>query len=161
METLEIRRMTDSDIDTVWQMERDLFAMAWPKTSFLFDVGDRRVSYPIVGIEDGQIAGYAVAWFVNEELHIGNVAVARPRQGKGIGRRLLERLLEEAAQRKAKRATLEVRMSNVRAIRLYRKYGFKGVAIRRHYYTDNGEDALVMSTDIESPGGEREYEKRG
>ena len=149
-DSLEIRRMTEHDIEPVWQIERDLFSMPWSKPSFLYEVSDSRVSYTIVAVEDGAVAGYAIAWFVEDELHIGNMAIARDRQGRGLGKRLLEHLLEVAAARRIKYATLEVRASNVRAIRLYRSHGFRGIALRRGYYSDNGEDALVMLAELAS-----------
>ena len=144
--------MKEDDLNLVAEMERDLFSMPWSRTSFLFEINDSRTSCPIAALEDGVLAGYAVGWFVADELHIGNVAVARPRQGAGIGKVLVEYLLKEAAERAVACATLEVRVSNTRAINLYRKYGFKGIAIRRRYYADNGEDALVMLAEIGRSG---------
>ncbi len=135
-------------MDRVSAIEQDLFSLPWSRTSFLFEVNDSKTSVPITASEDGEVAGYAVAWFVADELHIGNVAVVRHRQATGIGKALLEHLLKEAAERKAAYATLEVRVSNVRAISLYRRHGFNGIAIRKHYYADNSEDALVMMVDV-------------
>ena len=152
MGLLKIRRMNDRDIEEVWEIERDLFTMPWSKASFLFEAGDNRNSYAIVGTYDEAIVGYAVAWFVIDELHIGNIAVSRQLQGRGAGKQLLEHLLDEAFRREAKHATLEVRVSNVRAINLYRGYGFKAIALRRRYYTDNGEDAMVMLAELGSGG---------
>ncbi|HVP56609.1 MAG TPA: ribosomal protein S18-alanine N-acetyltransferase, partial [bacterium] len=138
----------EDDLDRICDLERDLFGLPWSKTSFLFEVNDSRTSCPITALEDGQVVGYAVGWFVADELHIGNVAVARARQGTGIGKILVEYLLKEAAERSVSYATLEVRVSNVRAMNLYRKYGFKGIAIRKCYYADTGEDAMVMMAEI-------------
>lgn len=161
MEPLQIRRMAPGDVDEVWRIEQDLFTLPWSKASLLFEADDNRNSFSIVGVVDGAIAGYAIGWFVSDEFHIGNVAVVREKQGRGAGRRLLEYMLKEALERGTSIATLEVRVSNVKAIGLYRKYGFKGVAIRKRYYGDDGEDALVMFAEIEkgrkrdgSAGGE-------
>jgi ribosomal-protein-alanine N-acetyltransferase len=151
MGVLDIRRMTEKDIDLVWSIEKDLFSIPWSKTSFLYEVSDNRTCLPVVALEEGTLAGYAVAWFIADELHLGNIAVARKRQGKGIGKLLLEYLLDEASRRQVRYATLEVRVSNVRAISLYRLYGFDGVAIRKGYYSDNGEDALVMLAEMGRP----------
>lgn len=152
IESLRIRRMTPGDVDEVWRIEQDLFTLPWSKTSFLFEAGDNRNAISIVGLEDGRIAGYAIGWFVSDEFHIGNMAVAREKQGRGAGRQLLEYMLKEALERGTSIATLEVRVSNVKAIGLYRRYGFKGVAIRKRYYGDNGEDALVMFAELERKG---------
>jgi len=158
MVPLSIRRMSPADIDEVLRIEQDLFTMPWSRASLLFEAGDNRNALSIVGMDKAGIVGYGIGWFVNDEFHIGNVAVAREKQGRGIGRRLLEYMLGEALARGIRVATLEVRVSNVKAIRLYRRYGFKGVAIRKRYYGDNGEDALVMLAELEG-GGERR--KRG
>lgn len=145
--------MREDDLDPVYDLERDLFSMPWSKTSFLFEVNDTRTSCPITALDDGHVVGYAVGWFVADELHIGNVAVARAKQGTGMGKVLVEYLLKEAAARAVTYATLEVRVSNVRATNLYRKYGFRGIAIRKRYYGDNGEDAMIMMAEIGRTSG--------
>ena len=94
------------------------------------------------------------AWFVGDELHIGNIAVTKARQGLGMGKQMLEHLLGEASRREVGHATLEVRVSNARAIRLYRRYGFRPIALRKRYYSDNGEDAMVMFAEIGSESKE-------
>jgi ribosomal-protein-alanine N-acetyltransferase len=150
---LKIRNMCEQDVDAVYGIESDIFPMPWPKRSFVFEVGNARNTYAIVATDEDVVVGYAVGWFVGKELHIGNVAVRRDRQGTGVGRSLLENLMDEASKRGADYITLEVRASNVRAIGLYRRYGFKGVAIRPRYYTDNGEDALVMLAELKRGTG--------
>jgi ribosomal-protein-alanine N-acetyltransferase len=144
MDRLRIRRMKPEDVDEIWRIERDLFTLPWSRSSLLFEASDNRSAFSIVGLDGEGIAGYSIGWFVSDELHIGNVAVVKDKQGRGFGRQLLEFVLNEALERKASIATLEVRVSNVKAIRLYRRYGFKGIAVRKRYYSDNGEDALVM-----------------
>lgn len=140
-------------LDQVVAIEKDLFSLPWSETSFLCEISDRKRAYSVVGLEGGEVVCYAVAWFVADEIHIGNIAVRRSDQGKGIGKKLLGHLLREAKRRHVRIATLEVRVSNVRAISLYRKFGFEGVAFRKGYYTDNGEDALVMVAHLDSEGG--------
>ena len=148
--------MCELDIDEVWQIELDLFTMPWSRPSFLYEVVDSRNSYPVVGLEGDAVVAYAIVWFVGDELHIGNIAVTKARQGRGMGKQLLEHLLEEASRRRVGYATLEVRVSNVRAIRLYREYGFRPIALRKRYYSDNGEDAMVMFAEIGPEGGEEQ-----
>jgi ribosomal-protein-alanine N-acetyltransferase len=145
---VEIRPMKPEDVDEVYRIEQDLFTLPWSRSSILFEAGNNRNAISIVARDDEGLVGYSIGWFVSGELHIGNVAVARAKQGRGVGIRLLGYMLKEALVRHASIATLEVRVSNVRAIRLYRRYGFKGVAIRKRYYSDNGEDALVMIADL-------------
>lgn len=144
-----IRKMCEEDIDAVYEIELDLFPTPWPRRSFVFEVGNQSATYAVVAAENDAVIGYAIGWFVAEELHIGNVAVRRDRQDRGVGRRLLDDLVREASTRRTSYITLEVRVSNVKAIALYRKYGFKGVAIRRSYYSDNGEDAMVMLAELD------------
>ncbi len=153
---MKIRRMTVADIKRVCELEIELFTMPWPRTSFLYEISGNDRSFPVVGVEDDEVVGYAIAWFICDELHIGNIAVTGKRQGSGLGKRLLEYMLSEAARREAAVATLEVRAGNVRAISLYRGYGFKGIAIHKNYYTDNKEDALIMMADIGHNRGENE-----
>jgi ribosomal-protein-alanine N-acetyltransferase len=144
--------MSTDDVDEIWRLEQDLFTMPWSKASLLLEAAGNRNTLSIVGLEGGRIAGYAIGWFVSDEFHIGNVAVARDRQGRGAGRQLVEYMLKEALARGSAIATLEVRVSNVKAIALYRRYGFRGVAIRKRYYGDNGEDALVMFAELGERG---------
>lgn len=160
MAHLQIRRMSPDDIDEIWRLEQDLFTMPWSKASLLFEAGDHRNALSIVGLDENGIAGYAIGWFLRDEFHIGNVAVAREKQGRGAGKQLLEHMLREALARGTSIATLEVRASNVQAIALYRRYGFKGVAIRKRYYGDNGEDALVMFAELGKHGKSFERPER-
>lgn len=92
------------------------------------------------------IVGMAGFWVMVDEAHITTIAVRRAYQRQGIGERLLISIIEMAAKMNAKVVTLEVRVSNVPAQTLYEKYGFQKVGLRRAYYTDNGEDALLMTT---------------
>ena len=100
--------------------------------------------YMVQGGVRNSVVGYAVAWIVSNEIHIGNIAVHEEYRKKGIGESLLKEVLMRGEERGVKMATLEVRISNEPAIHLYRKFGFQEVAIRKEYYRDNGEDGLVM-----------------
>jgi len=105
----------------------------------------------------GDLLGYAGMWLMLDEAHITTIGVRRIGRGHGLGEMLLQNLIEQAMEMGAERVTLEVRVSNVVAQNLYRKYGFHEEGIRRRYYSDNGEDALIMTTDrIDTP----EYQRR-
>lgn len=93
-----------------------------------------------------RILGYLGLWYMVDEAHIVAIATHPAYRRRGIGERLLARALELAREREAKTVTLEVRVSNEPAQRLYEKYGFRRVGLRPRYYTDNGEDALIMTT---------------
>jgi ribosomal-protein-alanine N-acetyltransferase len=98
------------------------------------------------------IVGYASIWMMVDESHLTSIAVRKSHQHQGIGEMLLIAIIKLSSQMKAQVVTLEVRASNHSAQALYGKYGFKNVGIRRRYYTDNSEDAVVMTTDkITSP----------
>jgi ribosomal-protein-alanine N-acetyltransferase len=136
--------MTQTDLDAVCAIEQAVFANPWSRASFEREVSGDPRSLPWVADDRGAVVGYLVAWHVVDELHVGNLAVAPGTQGEGVGALLLATALADAADRDIEHAALEVRVSNERAIRLYERFGFEGVAIRKAYYEDNGESALVM-----------------
>lgn len=158
---MRFRNMNLEYLDQVVEIERDLYTLPWSKQSFLYEISDSERSYCVIGVEGSEVVCYAVAWFVTDEMHIGNIAVRRTEQGKGIGKRLLKHLLKEAGRRNIRKATLEVRVSNVRAINLYRRFGFEGIAFRKGYYADNGEDALVMLTYLDSDKSRQQEDLSG
>jgi len=145
--------MTVADLDAVVAIEREAFSLPWSRRAFAAEVEDKRISVPRVARLGDRVVGYSIAWKVADELHIGNLAVARDCQGSGIGRALLREMLRMAETEAISCATLEVRTSNARAIALYEGHGFRAVALRRRYYPDNGEDAMVMLKDIAPPDG--------
>jgi ribosomal-protein-alanine N-acetyltransferase len=146
--------MSVSDVPEVAAIESEVFGDPWSADSFLAEVErNPEIGYPVVVRDDEGVVAYAVAWFIVDELHVGNVAVRPGAQGRGIGRAVMAALLREATRRGMVRATLEVRPSNQRAIALYQSFGFRTIAIRKAYYRDNREDALVMTMPI---GAERE-----
>ncbi len=106
------------------------------------------------------VVGIAGFWVMVDEAHITTIAVRKAYQRRGIGERLLIAIIEMAARLNAKVITLEVRISNIPAQTLYEKYGFQRVGLRRAYYTDNGEDALLMTTDpIDSESFHTQFEQ--
>ncbi|MGH2441665.1 MAG: ribosomal protein S18-alanine N-acetyltransferase [Chloroflexota bacterium] len=97
--------------------------------------------------QQGRVIGYAGMWMMVDEAHITTVAIRNEWRGRGLGELLLASLVEAAAEMSARRVTLEVRVSNETAQNLYRKYGFRQEGIRPRYYSDDNEDAYIMSTD--------------
>ena len=138
--------MRPRDVPAVAAIERDSFSSPWPRQAFLDELRHHAIARcRVVRQEpDGQVLGYTCCWVVGEELMINNVAVAAGHRGRGVGRALLQRALEEAAAEGCRVAWLEVRPSNDTAIHLYETLGFSTVARRRRYYSDTQEDALVM-----------------
>jgi ribosomal-protein-alanine N-acetyltransferase len=147
--------MNAADLAEVLAMERDLFSDPWPEEMFLQDIGEGSVGCAVVGEREDGIICYGVAWQVRREYHIANMAVRRGHHRRGIGAWLLDGMLEEARMRDCEIATLEVRFSNRAAIELYKSRGFREVAIRAGYYTDNGEDALVMLRELGEHSGDQ------
>lgn len=141
---IRFRSMTLNDIDAVLQVEHASFTSPWSRETFYNELVYNRYAKYIVMEHNGRIIGYAGMWVVIDEAHITNVAVLPEYRGKKLGEALMRKLMETAKQLGAVTMTLEVRVSNHVAQSLYRKLGFLNGGIRRHYYPDNLEDALVM-----------------
>ena len=169
-----IRPMQLDDIDGVLLIEQASFPLPWPAAAFQYDltrnqqahyfvVTPRKSPSPKDKCEEtpawwqriwhgevgrhSDILGYAGFWRLVDEAHIANIAVAPAWRRRGLGELLLVTIFDQATQIGVEVLTLEVRISNKAAQQLYRKYGFDVVGERRHYYSDSGEDALIMTTD--------------
>lgn len=143
---VEIAPMTVQDIPAILEIERRSFVTPWPRDAYIHELDHNRTAVYVVARQDEAAVGYAGMWVVMDEAHITTIAVDPPLRGLGIGERLLIGLIDRAIERGARWIQLEVRQSNMVAQRLYHKYGFREVGIRRHYYSDSGEDAVVMWT---------------
>jgi [ribosomal protein S18]-alanine N-acetyltransferase len=135
--TLELRRLVLDDLDAIEQIERASYPTPWSRSMFAFGAVD----------EKGTLVGYLVLSRYVDAWHVMNVAVAPERRRQGIASALLRRLLDLTKEDADRGYTLEVRVSNVSAISLYESFGFKPKGVRRGYYTDNREDALIMWRD--------------
>lgn len=144
MSEVSIRRMKAGDVDEVTAIEAATFARPWSRDSFLREMEKNPAARYLVAEKDGRIIGYAGAWVILDECHITNIAVAEGERGRGTGRKLTEALMRYVSNLGAAYATLEVRVSNVRAQHLYASLGFVSVGKRKRYYEDNGEDAFLM-----------------
>ena len=144
--------MAVTDLFWVLEIERSSFPTPWSEASFRHELNDNPYASLFVArrARVPGVIGYACVWIVDDELRINNVAVHPKRRGKGIGTRLLVFLLDHAARRGCREATLEVRPSNEPARRLYEKAGFQAIGQRENYYMDTHEDAVVMSRAIDS-----------
>ena len=153
---VRIESMELEDIPSVHAIERSSFTVPWPDDAYRNELLTNRLASYVVARSGEEVVGFAGLWVMVDEAHITTFAVDPRWRRRGIGERLLLALLELAVARRAREATLEVRLSNVPARRLYEKYGFRPVGIRPRYYSDNGEDALIMTTDALSSPGMRE-----
>jgi len=132
------------DIEHVSRLERRCYTLPWSSSAYVTEVGNPSAHYVVAKDEAGTLLGYAGMWVVMDELHVTTIAVDPVQRGRRIGERLLINLIEESIPRGAARATLEVRERNVAAHSLYLKYGFEDVAVRKNYYSDNNENAIIM-----------------
>jgi len=141
-----IRRMTMADVDGVAAVEAATFPTPWSRDAFASEMKNVAARY-LVAEKDGKIIGFAGAWIILDESHITNIAVLKDERGQGVGRRLTEGLMQYLSNLGAAYATLEVRKSNQVAQNLYVSLGFIKLGVRKRYYEDNGEDALIMVCD--------------
>ena len=142
-----IDRMTVDDLAAVQEIERESFSTPWPPHAYRSELENNRMAHYIVARHGDRIVGFAGMWLMVDEAHITTFAVREAWRRQGVGERLLLALLALAVARGAREATLEVRPSNHPARRLYEKYGFAVVGLRPRYYSDDNEDALIMTTD--------------
>jgi len=149
---LRIEAMRPADIPEVQAIERASFASPWPPQAYRAELETNRLASYVVARVDERIVAYGGLWLMADEGHITTFAVHPAWRRRRIGERLLLAMLDLAVDRGAREATLEVRLSNLPARRLYEKYGFRPVGLRPRYYSDDGEDALIMTTEtLSSP----------
>ena len=141
------RKMTVTDVDAVAEIEFNSFDLPWTLEDFWYETV-RNDSESIVAEIDGKIVAYACAWISFGDADVANIAVEKNYRGQGIGAKLFAEIIRRVKLRGVHGVTLEVRVSNTVAIKLYEKFGLHGVGVRKGYYED-GEDALIMwNTDI-------------
>lgn len=151
---LQIRQMTLADLDQVMEIEPVAFGSHhWSRQSFINEINNQSSKYfAAVDCATGLLCGYSGFWLIGEEAHITTLAVHPDYRRCGIGERLLINDIEAALNLSATWILLEVRASNDSAQNLYHKYGFRSMGVRRRYYQDNDEDALVLwKESISSP----------
>jgi ribosomal-protein-alanine N-acetyltransferase len=170
--------MRVADIDEVMPIERVAFPSPWPASAYRYELTQNDLSSYVVLRQRGasagdlrskllglmgraapaQILGYGGFWIILDEGHISTIAVHPDWRGRGLGELVLVSLMDAAILRGAGELTLEVRVSNLVAQNLYRKYGFVQVGMRKRYYHDNNEDAWIMTTPrIDQAAFERNY----
>jgi ribosomal-protein-alanine N-acetyltransferase len=142
--TFSFRLMNLDDLDEIMVVEHESFTLPWSRVAFYNELVQNQFAKYIVLEVDEKVVGYCGVWIVIDEAHITNIALLPAYRGRKLGEALLRKLMDYARENGAKTMTLEVRVSNNVAQSLYRKLGFQGGAIRKNYYTDDHEDALVM-----------------
>ncbi|MFC4736546.1 ribosomal protein S18-alanine N-acetyltransferase [Bacillus daqingensis] len=144
MARAEIRMMDTIDIEEVMDVEKRCFSTPWTRDAFYQELTKNQFAYYFVAVVKNRVIGYCGLWVVVENANITNIAVDPEFRQQGVGENLLQSAMEMSRTLGAERLSLEVRVSNHPAQAMYKKYGFEPGGIRKHYYTDNQEDALVM-----------------
>jgi ribosomal-protein-alanine N-acetyltransferase len=158
----KIRRMMLSDLDQVCIIESDVYGeVHWTRDNFVSELDNPVGNYNVLCENDNEILGYIGSWMIVDEMHITTVATAKNHMRKGVAEALFINQIFKALENNVKALTLEVRISNVKAQGLYEKYGFQRQGIRKRYYEDTLESALIMWTeDINSETYQKNFRER-
>lgn len=131
-------------IEDVLEIECLSFAIPWSREALMQEILYNQLARYRIALEDDRAIAYGGIWLILDEAHITNIAVHPDYRGKGVGKRLMEDLIETAQKEGIAQMTLEVRKSNGVAIHLYESFGFEIAGVRKGFYSDNNEDALIM-----------------
>ncbi len=142
-------------LDRVLEIEALSYPTPWSRRAFQSELTENTYAYYHIVRHDDTIIGYVGMWVILDESHITNIAIHPDYQNRGIGRFVLESMFRRARELGSTKMTLEVRVSNAGAIHLYRSLGFQDRGIRKGYYTDTHEDAIVMWKDDLAPAKPR------
>ncbi len=154
--SMEFEHLPDIQI-----IEQRSFASPWSYSAFLSELFENDNAFYLVAQSRDTVVGYVGVWIILDEGHITNIAVDPRYRGRGIGSRLLQAVTAVAQTQGVTRMTLEVRVSNIEAQRLYRRLGYEVSGVRKQYYRDNNEDALIMWRDLtKDAGGETDSRNR-
>ncbi|WP_028563143.1 ribosomal protein S18-alanine N-acetyltransferase [Paenibacillus pinihumi] len=143
------RSMQLEDVPVICQIEQQAFTSPWTAEAFINELTNNHFARYMVMEWEDKVIGYGGMWTIMDEAHVTNIAVCEGYRGQGLGERLLHELQRTAVFFGAGRMTLEVRVSNEPAKNLYRKLGFEPSGVRPGYYSDNGEDALIMWAELD------------
>lgn len=149
MKEIVIREMTLDDVNQVLEVERNSFQTPWTTDIFYTEIVDNDHAYYFVIEVNEKIVGYVGVWIVVDDAQITNIAILPEYRGMKLGEKLFGFVMHLLQSLNVSRLSLEVRVSNIPAQKLYRKFGLVPGGIRKNYYTDSGEDAIVMWVNIE------------
>ena len=144
-----IRKMNYLDVDTIVEIEKELFTSPWSRDDLYYEVEKNAFSIILILENDDEIVGYIGMWLLGDQTQITTIGIRKMYQGKGYGKLLMDKCEEITKMQEYPNIKLEVRVSNEKAINLYKKCGFKIVATRKNYYQDNHEDAYLMIKEME------------
>ncbi|MCX8027304.1 MAG: ribosomal protein S18-alanine N-acetyltransferase [Thermodesulfovibrionales bacterium] len=141
------KRLLIDDIAELSSLQKEFVELQWTYDAFISDIVNPNCICLKVSVNN-QIAGYLIARIIIDECHVTNLFVKDCFRTRGIGSALMEGLFKEISNKGIKRVFLELRMSNTKAIRLYEKFGFRRIAIRKNLYTNPSEDGVFMLKDL-------------
>lgn len=141
---LIVRQARENDISAIEALEKQCFVSPWSYESLYHDIIENKLAFYLAAEIDGEVCGYVGVWKILDEGHITNVAVSHEYRRRHIATAMLGVLLEVLRDNDVRRCTLEVRRGNEAAKKLYASLGFEEAGIRKGYYEDNGEDAIIM-----------------
>lgn len=140
---MEIRPATNKDLPSLIEIQNECFILPWKEKDILYELNENPVNVMYVLEDKDEIIGFIDFWITFDSATIAQIGIKKKYQGQHLANLLMEEMINDCYAKKVMNITLEVRTSNLKAINLYKKYGFKGIVIKPHYY-DNGEDALYM-----------------
>jgi len=143
-----IRPMLISDLEAILEIERASFSKPWSLESFKAELRDNEYARYLCLELNGRVIGYLGLWFILDEGHITNIAITPDYRGQNWGEFLLRSVMDKMLEQGMERMTLEVRVSNSKAQSLYKRLGFATAGIRKGYYADTGEDAMIMWAEL-------------
>lgn len=148
MQSYKIENLALSHLDDIMEIEKSCYGQHhWSRDSFASEINNPCAKYIVAINGENKCVGYMGSWRIFDESHVTNLAVHPDYQGKGLAHFLILSMLDSCYDDKIKYMTLEVRISNERAKKVYDNFGFKSLGVRKKYYQDNGEDALIMWTE--------------
>ena len=139
-----IRQADVRDVEDIYEIEKLCFPDPWSREALIYEMTENPRAFYVVAELDNKVVGYAGLWWIGEEGHITNVAVRPGYRSRRIGYGIIQVMLDFTIGEGMMHHTLEVRRSNTAAINLYEKFGFKTEGVRKEYYVNNKEDALIM-----------------
>lgn len=154
----EIRPLTIADLPQMRAIEEESFSTPWPGHAYQSELTTNRLARYVGAWRGGELLGFGGIWLMVDEAHVTTISVAPPFRGEGLGTALMLELLDEARRGGARVATLDVRVSNASAQRLYARLGFAEAGRRVRYYEESGEDAIIMTTPELMDDGQRARE---
>lgn len=147
---IQFRAMRIEDIPAVCRIEQESFQLPWTAEAFHNELTNNQFAKYTIIEWNKELIGYGGMWIIIDEAHVTNIAIQSSHRGKKLGTKLLIEMQHIACSLGARHMTLEVRTSNAAAQHVYEKLGFRFMGVRKGYYTDNGEDAIIMWAELDS-----------